>query len=1169
MKKDKYSKLLDDGDNKPTKQALWDKALSEAKSKFDKYPSAYANAWAAKRYKELGGTWKKMADGGMFGGGGMYGSDIIKDEEGGSSGGGNLAQTIGTIAKVASLFLADGGEVTLTPDEMTLVKRRSRQFGELETALAQPSAPPTESGLKGAGTLLADAYKKSDRYRAPEFFQEGYQVESRVEPTVAGGQTFDLTGGGGSDFSSIVGQADGGMVGSLASLTSAVQKQKESPFPEPTEVGMPMENTPSAKLKQPQALAKGGYVVVRSDERKGKTHKVTAPDGSVKFFGDPNLKNRPNNPKAKASWYARHAKSLKDNPHFRAYARSTWADGGLVPDEVQYFQDGDIVQGVQSPVTRELLADSRPATDFPNRAAGDEDELPLPPDLEETEEERKKREEAAKAATAPAPVPVATPVPVPVPVATPAAPVKVEAGGQTVEIKPTTAAPAPTVAPAPKQDFSMLGGGRRDLMVAETGRGMSPLGALREGIKEEDDKEYSEIKRKALAELGGYEKLLEDTPENAKKNDRIIQINAQRRDAAIKIATEISDRRKSMKAAGEAKEQPPAKKAEEAPAEQAETTTPPPPPKTPTPFEAATTAVTAEAKAAAEALQTTGTPSPETIAPPPPFIIIKDAAGREYTAAELNDPTIRYSAPVVEEIKKSGDYNLVFEAAKSVGYSETQSQQIAIDEVLRNKSVAGLGPLPTGMGAMGMARSAPEYETLRSAIAQQALAKLEDARLAERQSTIERQIKDAALDLEIKRIQDYEIKKGAVDAQVAELRRQVLTDQVDPDRFLAGKGISKGFAIALGLLGKGLGAKTSIVDYINERVKEDINLQVTQLGRKNNLITMLVNQGNELEDALKLADAYYKNMFAALIEKSTVDIRDERAKMAALGAAAALQEKGAKDLQTIVEKQVNDIYEPYKIKLQSAGTGVKSAAELLRIKGTIKAAGIRAAPKKAAPVLPPAASPELTSLYKGESLDQGQFAKVNLENKDLRLGEKVLKVLEEKKKTIKMKDGTTIQVTELVPDTTRVLLAYDKTERDKANDATTKGLSFLGKLTRLEELMAKYNYQGSQLLASAQDKGAMEVVMGELATELGVLRNIGVPQEAEYQRIIAALPNMEMLTRGTLTQSKVSEFRNLMIGQIMNARNNYLVGGGLSGTGTAAMPPPVMKAPPVRTAKPK
>jgi hypothetical protein len=44
-------------ESKPNNPALWNKAKAAAKSKFDVYPSAYANAWAAKEYKKRGGTW--------------------------------------------------------------------------------------------------------------------------------------------------------------------------------------------------------------------------------------------------------------------------------------------------------------------------------------------------------------------------------------------------------------------------------------------------------------------------------------------------------------------------------------------------------------------------------------------------------------------------------------------------------------------------------------------------------------------------------------------------------------------------------------------------------------------------------------------------------------------------------------------------------------------------------------------------------------------------------------------------------------------------------------------------------------------------------------------------------------------------------------------------------
>ncbi len=43
----------------PTNPSKWNYYKGQAKKKFDVYPSAYANAWAAKKYKAAGGGWKK------------------------------------------------------------------------------------------------------------------------------------------------------------------------------------------------------------------------------------------------------------------------------------------------------------------------------------------------------------------------------------------------------------------------------------------------------------------------------------------------------------------------------------------------------------------------------------------------------------------------------------------------------------------------------------------------------------------------------------------------------------------------------------------------------------------------------------------------------------------------------------------------------------------------------------------------------------------------------------------------------------------------------------------------------------------------------------------------------------------------------------------------------
>lgn len=48
--------------NVPTNPSLWAKMRARAKSKFDIYPSAYSNAWAAKEYKKAGGKWKSVSE---------------------------------------------------------------------------------------------------------------------------------------------------------------------------------------------------------------------------------------------------------------------------------------------------------------------------------------------------------------------------------------------------------------------------------------------------------------------------------------------------------------------------------------------------------------------------------------------------------------------------------------------------------------------------------------------------------------------------------------------------------------------------------------------------------------------------------------------------------------------------------------------------------------------------------------------------------------------------------------------------------------------------------------------------------------------------------------------------------------------------------------------------
>ena len=55
----KKKKKKSSGKNIPNNPSLWSSCKAQAKAKFDVYPSAYANGYASRLYKQKGGTWRK------------------------------------------------------------------------------------------------------------------------------------------------------------------------------------------------------------------------------------------------------------------------------------------------------------------------------------------------------------------------------------------------------------------------------------------------------------------------------------------------------------------------------------------------------------------------------------------------------------------------------------------------------------------------------------------------------------------------------------------------------------------------------------------------------------------------------------------------------------------------------------------------------------------------------------------------------------------------------------------------------------------------------------------------------------------------------------------------------------------------------------------------------
>jgi hypothetical protein len=421
--------------NKPNNPSLWSKAKSLAKQKFDVYPSAYANGWAAKWYKGKGGTWRKA----------MYGMEIPMMEQGGKPewlleaqlkaqgySGDALQQKLSSMAeggtnnpgfkalpeyvqaKILSNMQLGGPAIPFSPEFFDQLKNEYNQFYNVKPPYRpieddgydaffkykKKNLPPVlysqgpgwlvknedremffrgEKGLPmpknvekktGTKTFFEDFKMMGDN---PQLMQYAAMIDKlvrdkrgRVKAPIE--QAFKFQKGG---------EPDGEMaLGQLAAVVDKMNKLRQFIQPDSDlepwissklavmdhyadAVSDYMMYNPEAREEEEEydeeemeMMEGGGYTVTRSDDRKGKTHKVTGPDGTVKYFGDSKLGQHPKDPERKAAFYARHKKNLDGNPYFRAFARATWADGGETFDLPKYQTAGWIERAANAQLRR-------------------------------------------------------------------------------------------------------------------------------------------------------------------------------------------------------------------------------------------------------------------------------------------------------------------------------------------------------------------------------------------------------------------------------------------------------------------------------------------------------------------------------------------------------------------------------------------------------------------------------------------------------------------------------------------------------------------------------------------------------------------------------------------------------------------------------------------------
>lgn len=390
--------------NKPNNPALWSRAKSMAKQKFDVYPSAYANGWAAKWYKGKGGTWRKaeygmevMGDGGTPDNPGFRALPVevqrqIMDNmaQGGQKMPPEIARArfaaAGNLDQMADYGYAYGGYI---PEMMYGGKNYMQEGGEQDQVmqLIQMYAQMAEIDPQELMQQLQQMSPEEQEQAVQEMVQTLEQAsQQQQQPQADMTQAAMKYGGYMTGMFAEGGEPNGSMLmGQMAAVSDKMNKLRQFVSPEQNldpwiasklaviddstgAIADYMMYNPDAEYgadememfeqaEMMQQMAEGGYTVTRSSDRKGKTHKVTGPDGSVKYFGDSKLGQHPKDPKRKAAFYARHKKNLDGNPHFRAFARKTWKEGGSTFSGNAFYEDGGEPQSENYPDYASYRAD--------------------------------------------------------------------------------------------------------------------------------------------------------------------------------------------------------------------------------------------------------------------------------------------------------------------------------------------------------------------------------------------------------------------------------------------------------------------------------------------------------------------------------------------------------------------------------------------------------------------------------------------------------------------------------------------------------------------------------------------------------------------------------------------------------------------------------------------
>lgn len=145
-------------------------------------------------------------------------------------------------------------------------------------------------------------------------------------------------------------------------------------------------------------------------------------------------------------------------------------------------------------------------------------------------------------------------------------------------------------------------------------------------------------------------------------------------------------------------------------------------------------------------------------------------------------------------------------------------------------------------------------------------------------------------------MKDTEAKGNAIMQELDNVRHDYANGHIDPDHFITSKSSLGKISTAIGLILGGISGgvlhqENPALKFLNAQIDRDVEAQKAEMGRKQNLMTVLNQQYGNMKDASNMARAIQLDMYKSKLDMAAAQSKDPIAKARAMQSGAILEQQ--------------------------------------------------------------------------------------------------------------------------------------------------------------------------------------------------------------------------------------------------------------------------------------